>query len=65
MWISVSQEGEYGGITPTQQEQAKMGVHGGAAHGTLPVMCTQGCSHLPKYARCLQMAVMLLTQASR
>lgn len=51
---------------PTEnQKQAKMGVYGGAAHGTLPAMCTQGHSRLPKYPRCLQMAVMLLTQASR
>ena len=51
---------------PTEnQKQAKMGVYGGTAHGTLPAMCTQGRSRLPKYPQCLQMAVMLLTQASR
>lgn len=32
---------------PTEnQKQAKMGVYGGAAHGTLPAMCTQGHSRL-------------------
>ena len=51
---------------PTEnQKQAKMGVYGDTAHGTLPAMCTQGRSRLPKYPQCLQMAVMLLTQASR